>query len=108
MVKLVMGKDSVEINIDRVIFIGLIIEFICTAFIFLNFTTLYENLNLIIDCLMILNVIIFILSIIYFKYYKNLALRYTIISLIFFFFSDKSMYSLILVIILIMQGKGMY
>lgn len=105
-----MGKGSVEINFDKVIFIGLIIEFICTAFIFFNFTTLYENLNLIIDCLMILNVIIFILSIIYFKYNKKLALRYTytIISLIFFFFSDKSMYSLILVIILIMQGKGMY
>ncbi|HBI7095846.1 TPA: hypothetical protein K8M67_002691, partial [Clostridium perfringens] len=49
-----MGKGSVEINIDRVIFIGLIIEFICTAFIFFNFTTLYENLNLIIDCLMTL------------------------------------------------------
>lgn len=29
-----MGKGSIEINIDRVIFIGLIIEFICTAFIF--------------------------------------------------------------------------
>ncbi|MDZ5048177.1 hypothetical protein GNF54_05205 [Clostridium perfringens] len=103
-----MGKGSIEINIDRVIFIGLIIEFICIAFIFFNFTTLYDNLNLIIDCLMTLNVIIFILSIIYFKYNKKLALRYTIISLIFFFFSDKSMYSLILVIILIMQGKGMY
>ena len=88
MEKLVMEKGSVEINIDRVIFIGLIIEFICTAFIFFNFTTLYDNLNLIIDCLMTLNVIIFILSIIYFKYNKKLALRYTIISLIFFFFGS--------------------
>lgn len=108
MEKSVGEQSRIEINMDRAIFIGLIIEFICTAFIFFNFTTLYENLNLIIDCLMILNVIIFILSIIYFKYNKKLALKYTIASLIFFFFSDKARYSLILVIILSFQGKGMY
>lgn len=108
MEKAVGEKSKIEINMDRVIFMGLIIEFICTAFIFFNFTTLYENLNLIIDVLMVLNVVIFILSIIYFKYSKKLALRYTILSLIFFFFSDKSTYSLILVIIMSFQGKGMY
>ncbi|EGT3616813.1 hypothetical protein FHH43_11320 [Clostridium perfringens] len=108
MEKVVREKSKIEINMDRVIFMGLIVEFICTAFIFFNFTTLYENLNLIIDVLMVLNVVIFILSIIHFKYNKKLALRYTIISLIFFFFSDKARYSLILVLILIMQGKGMY
>lgn len=108
MEKVVREKSRLEINMDRVIFMGLIIEFICTAFIFFNFTTIYERLNLIIDVLMILNVVIFILSIIYFKYNKKLALRYTILSLIFFFFSDKSTYSLILVIIMSFQGKGMY
>lgn len=108
MEKSVGEQSRIEINMDRAIFMGLIIEFIFTAFIFFNFTTLYENLNLIIDCLMILNVVIFILSIVYFKYNKKLALRYTILSLIFFFFSDKASYSLILVIILSFQGKGMY
>lgn len=108
MEKVVREKSRVEINMDRVIFMGLIIEFICTAFILFNFTTLYENLNLIIDVLMVLNVVIFIFSIINFKYNKKLALRYTILSLIFFYFSDKSWYSLIIVIVLSMQGKGMY
>lgn len=108
MEKVVREKSTIEKNMDRVIFIGLIIELISTAFIFFYFTTIYEYLNPIIDVLMILNVIIFVLSIIYFKFNKRLAWKYTLGSLIFFFFSDKSWYSLVLVIFLSFQGKGMY
>ncbi len=101
-------KSKIEFLLKKIIIIGLCLEFIGTLLIFVTFTDIYEKLNIIIAGLMILDAIIFILSIIFLKYNKKSALGYLILCLIFFFFSDKSRYSLIFVIILSLQGKGMY
>ncbi|WP_164814042.1 hypothetical protein [Clostridium perfringens] len=108
MEKIIKEKSKIELNIKKIIVTGLILELIGTLLIFISFTKIYENINVIIYALMALNIIIFTLSIIFFKYNKKSALRYLILSIIFFFFSDKDTYILINIISLIIQGKVMY